>query len=95
MTKKPEIYVCTNLRLSGSSCASQGSAAVLQALRAEPAVQNGEVVVRESVCMGYCGAGPNVKVLGGDFHHDTTPADAATLVERALQQSARKDVSKP
>lgn len=94
MIKKPEIYVCTNLRISGSSCASQGAAAVIQALRAERGVQDGKVLVRESVCMGYCGEGPNVKILGGDFLHGAVPGDAATLVEQALQQSARKDTAK-
>lgn len=94
MSEKPQIYVCTNLRLSGTSCSGQGAAAVLKALRRDPAVKNGDVAVSESVCMGYCGEGPNVKILGGDFHHGVMPTAAGDLVREALEQSAKKDASK-
>lgn len=94
MSEKPEIYVCTNLRLSGTSCSGQGAANVLKALRLEAAVANGSVVVSESVCMGYCGEGPNVKILGGAFHHGVTPAAVEDLVREALEQSVKKDASK-
>lgn len=94
MTKKPEIYVCTNLRMSGASCAGQGAHDVLKALRARPAVLGGDVSVRDSVCMGYCGKGPNVKIMGGDFHHGVAPDDAESLIVEALKQGASKDTSK-
>lgn len=93
MGKKPEIYVCTNLRLSGASCAGQGSLEVLKALRGAPAVQDGAVVVRESVCLGYCGKGPNVKILGGDFHHAVSPDGVAALLDEALKHQADTDPS--
>ena len=93
MTKKPEIYVCTNLRLSGKSCAGHGASGVLKALRREAAVKDGDVVVRESVCMGYCGEGPNVKILGGAFHHGVAPTAAGGLVVEALKRNARKDAT--
>ena len=89
MVKKPEIFVCTNLRLSGASCAGQGGHDVLKALRATPAVRDGAVVVSPSVCMGYCGQGPNAKILGGDFYHGVTPASAPDLLDAA--QKARAD----
>jgi NADH:ubiquinone oxidoreductase subunit E len=85
MTKKPVIYVCTNLRLSGGSCSGQGANAVLKALRAQDAVKDGRVEVRQSVCMGYCGEGPNVKIMGGAFHHEVQPEDAESLVDKALK----------
>lgn len=84
MSHKPKIYVCTNLRISGKSCASQGAAKVLAALGREPAVQDGRVQVLDSVCMGYCGEGPNVKIIGGGFHHGAQAEDAAALVTEAL-----------
>lgn len=90
MSKKPEIYICTNLRLSGGSCSSQGAFEVLKALRAEAAVKQGDVVVHESVCMGYCGQGPNLKVMGGDFHHGVTPAEVPRLIAEAVASGARK-----
>ena len=86
MANQLKIFVCTNLRLSGGSCSGQGALEVLRALRAEPEVKNGTVAVLESVCMGYCGEGPNVKILGGDFYHDVKPANVAKLVAEAMAQ---------
>lgn len=83
MTQKPEIFVCTNLRLSGASCAGRGGYDVLKALRMDDAVKNGDVSVRESVCMGYCTKGPNAKIMGGTFHHALALEDAAMLVAEA------------
>lgn len=94
MNTKPEIYVCTNLRLSGNSCAGRGAFDVLKALRQQPQVEDGSVVVQDSVCMGYCNEGPNVKIIGAAFRHGVTPADAGSLVLDALKQSADKDISK-
>lgn len=89
MTKKLEIYVCTNLRASGRSCSGhakgQCGADVLKALRSQVAVKKGEIVVRESVCMGFCAKGPNLKVMGGDFHHGVKPHDAALIIAEALK----------
>lgn len=85
MIKTPQIYVCTNLRLSGGSCSGKGASAVLEALRLQDAVKDGRVEVCQSVCMGYCGEGPNVKIMGGAFHHGVKPEDAESLVEKALK----------
>lgn len=89
MSKKLEIYVCTNLRVSGRSCAGhaagQCGADVLKALRSQLGVKKGEIVVRDSVCMGHCDKGPNVKIMGGDFHHGVKPADVALIIAEALK----------
>lgn len=69
--------------MSGGSCAGQGAHKVLKALRASDAVRSGEVEVRESVCLGYCGEGPNVKVMGGAFHNGVTPDCVEHLIEEA------------
>lgn len=95
MNTKPEIYVCTNLRLSGNSCAGRGAFDVLKALRQQPSVEQGAVLVQGSVCMGYCGEGPNVKIIGAAFHHGVAPTDAERLVADALQHNADKDDAHP
>lgn len=94
MVNQLKIYVCTNLRLSDGSCSGQGSFEVLKALRAQPEVKDGTIAVLESVCMGYCGEGPNVKILGGDFYHAVKPADAAKLVAEAMAQQMGKTPAK-
>lgn len=91
MTQKPQIFVCTNLRLSGASCAGRGGFDVLKALRQHPQVEDGSVAVHDSVCMGYCAKGPNAKVIGAAFHHDLKPADAERLIKDALSQSTEPD----
>jgi len=90
MTYPVKIYVCTNLQLSRGSCSGQGAFEVLKALRAQPEVKDGTVLVLESVCMGYCGEGPNVKIIGGNFYHAVKPSDAAGLVAAATAQQIGK-----
>lgn len=84
MTGKPELFVCTNLRMSGASCAGRGSHDLLQALRTNARVKDGTVSVRESVCMGYCDQGPNVKVMGGAFHHGQSADGVEDLLDAAI-----------
>jgi len=81
------VYVCTNLRMSGNSCANQKSNSVLKALQKradERALDGGALVtVRSSVCMGYCTKGPNVKIIGGDFLHGVQLDDLDTVLDAA------------
>ncbi|MCR4377124.1 MAG: (2Fe-2S) ferredoxin domain-containing protein [Rhodospirillales bacterium] len=90
MTNPVKIYVCTNLQFSSRSCSGQGAFEVLKALRAQPEVKDGTVSVLESVCMGYCGDGPNVKIIGGGFYHAVKPSDAVGLVAAAMAQQMSK-----
>ena len=83
MTNPCTIFVCTNLRISGVSCAGKDSPKVLKALANACAGIDG-VEVKKSVCMGYCGQGPNVKVLGGKFYHEVGEGDVETIVQDAL-----------
>jgi len=81
------VYVCTNLRMSGSSCANRKSKEVLKALQARAdarALVGGPLVaVRPSVCMGYCGDGPNIKIMGGEFFHGVRLEDVDTVLDEA------------
>lgn len=94
MAKNPTIYVCTNLRMSGSSCSGQGAKNVLKALQLQADRVAGEQVkveVKISVCMGYCTEGPNVKVMGGKFYHHVKPEDADKIVADAQKLSLNED----
>ena len=81
------VYVCTNLRMSGNSCANEKSKGVLKALqkRADERALNGGtlVTVRSSVCMGYCAKGPNVKIIGGAFMHGVQVEDVDMVLDAA------------
>ncbi|MCW8915699.1 MAG: (2Fe-2S) ferredoxin domain-containing protein [Magnetovibrio sp.] len=83
------VFVCTNLRMSGSSCAGRDSKPLLKAMqnRADARVLDGAplVKVQSSVCMGYCKEGPNVKVIGGKFYHQTTLDDIDGILDDAEQ----------
>ncbi len=89
--KKPapsiNVFVCTNLRMSGSSCAGHGSKPLLKAMqnRADARTLDGHplVKVQSNVCMGYCKEGPNVKVIGGKFYHHVTPEDIDEILDDA------------
>lgn len=83
----PTVYVCTNLRMSGNSCANQKARQVLKVMQSradERALAGDELVlVKPSVCMGYCGDGPNVKIIGGDFHHGVGLDDVESILDEA------------
>lgn len=87
------VYICTNLRMSGKSCAEQHSKSVMKALqsRADERAIGGErlVHVRPSVCMGYCAQGPNVKIIGGSFHHAVRVED----IDKILDEAQRLGIS--
>ena len=73
--------------MSGNSCAGRKSKSVLKALqvRADERALAGEnlVQVRPSVCMGYCAEGPNVKIIGGAFHHGVGVEDIDKIIDEA------------
>jgi len=82
MSKQPEVFVCINKRAGGAACMGHG-VSIYRALR-QRAVERGDVVkVTTSVCMGYCGEGPNVKILGGDFFNGVTPEDFDKILDAA------------
>jgi|GEM_PF-689636 len=97
LANKPQnlttVYVCTNMRMGGNSCANQKSKTVLKALqlRADERVLAGGplVAVRPSVCMGYCEQGPNVKIMGGGFFHEVRIEDVDKVLDAA--ESVERD----
>lgn len=48
------------------------------------------VSVKESVCMGHCANGPNVKIIGGDFYHHVEPEQIDTILDDAEKLAADK-----
>lgn len=86
MSKKPEIFVCTNQRAGGAFCMQSGKATFL-ALAKRAKERGGAVKVNTSVCMGYCAKGPNVKILGGDFYHAVTNKDLDKILDAAEAQA--------
>jgi len=60
-----------------------GGGAVFQALSKRAQARGGTVLVLDSMCMGYCGAGPNVKIYGGEFYHGVKPEDADRILDAA------------
>ncbi|HEY9081666.1 (2Fe-2S) ferredoxin domain-containing protein [Magnetovibrio sp.] len=81
------VYVCTNMRIGGNSCANQKSKAVLKALQvradARASAGGAVVAVRPSVCMGYCEEGPNVKIMGGELLHNVREDDVERVLDAA------------
>lgn len=88
------VFVCTNLRMSGNSCASLKSKELLKTMqnRADARAIDGHqlVSVKESVCMGYCAEGPNVKIIGGDFYHHVELDQIDAILDDAEALAASK-----
>jgi len=85
--KQATVYVCTNLRTGRNSCAQRKSKAILGALqsRCDAQVKTGGawVEVLDSVCMGYCDDGPNVKIVGGALLHGVGVDDVDAILHAA------------
>ena len=82
--KKREIFICINKRAGGAACIGQGAIDALRALMSEAKDRGNKVKIKRNVCMGYCSQGPNVKILGGPFHHEVTVDDVDRILDLAL-----------
>lgn len=82
MSKQSEVFVCINKRAGGAACMLHG-VSIYRALRQRAAERGGVVKVSTSVCMGYCGEGPNAKILGGDFFHGVSVEDLDKILNAA------------
>lgn len=84
------ILVCTNFRanLNNPSCAARDSQLVLDALKEQLVNKHIVIEVEESPCMGYCNAGPNLRLApNGEFFHGVTVANLAKLIQAAKKFS--------
>lgn len=77
------IVVCTNFRpfTSQPSCAHRGSEALADWLEGEIETRRLDATVDRSVCLGHCPYGPNVRLLGEDFYHESTQEKLISLLE--------------
>ena len=73
--------MCGNRRAGGAGCMSQGALKVFKTLNERAKARGGHVTIIKSVCMGYCGEGPNVKIRGGAFFHGVTPEDVEGILD--------------
>ena len=85
MTKT--IVVCTNFRpfTTQPSCAQRGSEALADWLEAEIESRGLNARVDRSVCLGHCPIGPNVRLLGGEFHHEADREKLLPLLDQLAE----------
>jgi len=82
----PTLRICTHSRISPTaSCAGNGSLALLADLRQVIAQTGSPWLVEESLCLGHCHSGPNVKgAPGGPILHRCT--SARSVLERMADE---------
>lgn len=85
MGAKKTVLVCINPRSGGPACIGAASREVFRALHKRARERGGAVDVQRHVCMGYCSDGPNVKIVGGPFHHHVTVDDVDRILDLAEQ----------
>ena len=83
----PVLRVCTNQRLGEvPSCAGNGSRRLIAALRREISARQLDWIVAESVCLGHCRVGPNLKAVpGGPLLNGCRPEGVAALIDGLLE----------
>ncbi|MBI5166032.1 MAG: (2Fe-2S) ferredoxin domain-containing protein [Magnetospirillum sp.] len=87
-----ELYVCRHLRWHmDASCANGGADLLVEALHRELAARGLDWAVIDSVCLGYCAMGPNIKARGGPLLHHCKASKAADIVDRLLRDWAPDD----
>jgi (2Fe-2S) ferredoxin len=82
---KHHVFICTNHRDDGESCAARGSLALLkslkQAVRDLQADHEAGLMVNKSGCFGLCNQGPNCVVYPqGTWHSIKTAEEAKALI---------------
>ena len=82
------IVVCTNFRpfTNQPSCAQRGSKALADWLEDEIRTRGLDAKVDRSVCLGHCPVGPNVRLLGEDFYHESTKEKLIPLLDSLNDQ---------
>lgn len=78
----PTLLVCTHYRTNATlpSCARRGSEAILSALHNAVDLAGLSICVEGITCLGYCGEGPNVRLVAGQFWHEVTLEQVEEIV---------------
>ena len=82
MTKK--ILICTNFRVNPNnpSCAARGSKELMAVLQHELKQKNLPITVEESPCLGFCEAGPNLRLMpNGEFFHGVSDKQLSAIIK--------------
>ena len=64
-----ELLICVNKRMTAVSCAGRGSEAVADAIEHGVMERGLAVEIIRIHCFGRCELGPNLRVIGKEFHH--------------------------
>jgi NADH:ubiquinone oxidoreductase subunit E len=82
MSKK--LLICTNYRANPNnpSCAARGSKEIAYALMLELQKNNVLIEMEEIQCMGYCKAGPNIRLMpNGEFFHEVSTKKFSEIIK--------------
>lgn len=88
-----KIIACTNYRVNPNnpSCAARGSKAMIAALTQKLALENIPIIVEESLCLGFCQVGPNLRLVpNGAFFHEVSDKELSLIIKETklfLKQS--------
>ena len=82
------IVVCTNFRpfTNQPSCAQRGSKDLADWLEGEIRTRGLNAKVDRSVCLGHCSVGPNIRLLGEDFYHESTKEKLIPLLDSLVDE---------
>ena len=87
------IVVCVNFRpcTHQPSCAQRGSRELANWLEKEIAERGLDARVDRSVCLGHCPYGPNVRLLGKDFIHESTKEKLIPLLDEIAEEQSNQE----
>ncbi len=77
------VVVCVNKMPGpgGKCCGQAGGPAIAEALRTGVGARGIRAEITEIVCLGKCADGPNLRIVGGEFHQHLRPDDVPRLLD--------------
>jgi NADH:ubiquinone oxidoreductase subunit E len=87
-----KLLVCTNFRANPNqpSCAGRGSKQIMLDLALQLQQQNVKIKVEESMCMGYCKIGPNLRLApNGEFFHAVSEEKLTAIIQACQAFTAK------
>lgn len=87
------LVVCVNMMRGprGKCCGLSGSPAIAEALERGIRMRGLAAEVERIVCLGKCGDGPNLKIVGGGFRQHLTLADVPALLDEVETLAGKAD----
>ncbi len=83
-----ELLICVNQRPRSVSCGGRDSAVIATAIEVGIAERGLDIEVLRIHCLGRCELGPNLRLIGKEFHHRVRLEEVDVLLDELEREIA-------